>query len=266
MGRTYDNWERLVEVVMRREQLRNLSLTDSRSPSTRSLDSDYSFSSSSWHDDNLSSSRATPSPLHPNAVKLKLANSANAKMTTKSRNVMWKGLSIFGGFSSKKDSDKWASDRKTLHGLEKQIYNEASPMAKEAKMRVEIASSTSRSQLDSAKLKLAKTVNTGKQIGNEKVHTKRINANAMLKGLSIFGGLSSKKGCAREERELKWAKAQKYEKVTPKAEEAKRRAEIARLQELHTLKGQINSFVKATGLHIDSINHYYSWSSGNYYV
>ncbi|RCV41421.1 hypothetical protein SETIT_9G134800v2 [Setaria italica] len=36
------------------------------------------------------------------------------------------------------------------------------------------------------------------------------------------------------------------------AEEAKRRAEIARLRELHTLKGHVESVVKLKGLDIDS--------------
>ncbi|KAM3685509.1 hypothetical protein ACJW31_11G123200 [Castanea mollissima] len=38
------------------------------------------------------------------------------------------------------------------------------------------------------------------------------------------------------------------------AEEAKRRAEIARLRELHTLKGKVESFAKLKGLDIDAIN------------
>ncbi|KAL3630671.1 hypothetical protein CASFOL_023655 [Castilleja foliolosa] len=164
MGRIYDNWERLVEAVMRREQLRMLSLTDSRTTSSRSFDSDYSFSSSSWHDNKLSS-RSTPSPLHPNTTKLKLANSINAKVPTKRRSVMWRSLSIFGGFSSsKKGNDKLANDRKTL-----------------------------------------------------------------------------------------------YEKGFPTAEEANKRVDdIARLQEVYTLKGHIESVLKMKGLDINSIQHYYT--------
>ncbi|KAK6135335.1 hypothetical protein DH2020_030923 [Rehmannia glutinosa] len=76
----------------------------------------------------------------------------------------------------------------------------------------------------------------------------------------------------REERDVKWAKSRKtwhgfepiktagkhnYEKVFP-IEVAKRKAEIVRLQELHTLKGHIDSLVKAKGLDIDSIHHYYT--------
>ncbi|KAK6155600.1 hypothetical protein DH2020_009848 [Rehmannia glutinosa] len=170
MGRTYDNWGRLVEVVIRREQIRNLCLSDSIS----SFDSDLSSTSSS----------------------------------------------------------NWQT--------------------------------------------LAKSVNAGKRIGNKKVRIRR--RNAMWKGLSIFGGFSSKKDYSEEEKELKPAKYEKtlhglepmkYEKVFRTADEAKRRAEIARLQELGTLKGQITqiaSLVKARGLDISSINYYYSWSSGNYYA
>ncbi|KAI3458046.1 hypothetical protein Pfo_014709 [Paulownia fortunei] len=158
MVRYYDNWERLVEAVIRREQLRQLSLSDSRSPSTRSLDSDFSFSSSSRHD-NLSF-RSTPSPLHPDAVRLKLAQSVkegkqsgSGKVPAKRRNAMWKGLSIFSGFSSKKDYGreerqlKWTKAQRTLHGLEvmntdglfSKNYKNVSGMAEEGKRRAEIA-------------------------------------------------------------------------------------------------------------------------------
>ncbi|XP_034895173.1 plasma membrane ATPase 1 [Populus alba] len=42
------------------------------------------------------------------------------------------------------------------------------------------------------------------------------------------------------------------------AEEAKRRAEIARMRELHTLKGKVESFAKLRGLDIDSMNQHYT--------
>ncbi|KAL6124507.1 hypothetical protein ACLB2K_077019 [Fragaria x ananassa] len=42
------------------------------------------------------------------------------------------------------------------------------------------------------------------------------------------------------------------------AEEAKRRAEIARLRELHTLKGKVESFAKLKGLDIDAMNQNYT--------
>ncbi|KAL2226989.1 UNVERIFIED_CONTAM: Plasma membrane ATPase 4 [Sesamum indicum] len=191
MVKFYDNWERLVEAVMRREQLRTLSLSDSRTPSARSLDSDFSFSSSSQYDE--VSFRITPSPLHPDSVKLRLEQSlkegkqrGNGKAPAKRRSAMWKGLSIFSGFSSKKDYGReeieiqWANKaQRTLHGLE--------PM---------------------------KTA-----------------------------GVSSKKI---------------YEDLSLPAEKDKKRAEFARLQELHTLKGHIESVMKAKGLDINSIDHYYT--------
>ncbi|KAL8557384.1 hypothetical protein ACS0TY_004717 [Phlomoides rotata] len=122
MGKNYDNWGRLVEAVVRREQLRSLSLADSRSPSVRSLDSDYSFSS-------ISSSQSfatTPSHLHS---QLKLAQtvkqSERNKVVARTRNAVWKGLSIFRGFSSKKENerqereDQWTKAQRTLHGLDR---------------------------------------------------------------------------------------------------------------------------------------------------
>ncbi|XP_073064277.1 heavy metal-associated isoprenylated plant protein 12-like [Primulina eburnea] len=42
MSGIYDNWERLVEVVLRREQFRQLCLADSRSPSIQSTSSSNS--------------------------------------------------------------------------------------------------------------------------------------------------------------------------------------------------------------------------------
>ncbi|KAL0321514.1 UNVERIFIED_CONTAM: Heavy metal-associated isoprenylated plant protein 39 [Sesamum calycinum] len=45
MSQIYDNWERLVAAVLRREQFRRLCHQHSRSPSIRSSSSDFSFSS-----------------------------------------------------------------------------------------------------------------------------------------------------------------------------------------------------------------------------
>ncbi|XP_044494134.1 plasma membrane ATPase 1-like isoform X2 [Mangifera indica] len=42
------------------------------------------------------------------------------------------------------------------------------------------------------------------------------------------------------------------------AEETKRRAEIARMRELHTLKGKVESFAKLRGLDIDAMNQHYT--------
>ncbi|KAG2383994.1 ATPase 11 [Vigna angularis] len=85
-----------------------------------------------------------------------------------------------------------------------------------------------------------------------------------------------KKNFGREERELKWAHAQRtlhglhppetkmfgerttYPELNHMAEEAKRRAEIARLRELHTLKGHVESVVRLKGLDIDTIQQSYT--------
>ncbi|KAL5582390.1 hypothetical protein UlMin_014832 [Ulmus minor] len=85
-----------------------------------------------------------------------------------------------------------------------------------------------------------------------------------------------KKDFGREERELKWAHAQRtlhglqppetkfterstYTELNQMAEEAKRRAEIARLRELHTLKGHVESVVRMKGLDINSIQQAYTF-------
>uniref|UniRef100_A0A0E0JCT9 Plasma membrane ATPase n=1 Tax=Oryza nivara TaxID=4536 RepID=A0A0E0JCT9_ORYNI len=85
-----------------------------------------------------------------------------------------------------------------------------------------------------------------------------------------------KKDFGKEERELKWAHAQRtlhglqppdakmfsekagYNELNQMAEEAKRRAEIARLRELHTLKGHVESVVKLKGLDIETIQQSYT--------
>ncbi|VAH95571.1 unnamed protein product [Triticum turgidum subsp. durum] len=85
-----------------------------------------------------------------------------------------------------------------------------------------------------------------------------------------------KKHFGKEERELKWAHAQRtlhglqppdaklfpekaaYNELSQMAEEAKRRAEIARLRELHTLKGHVESVVKLKGLDIGTIQQSYT--------
>ncbi|KAL6960707.1 ATPase 11, plasma membrane-type [Sarracenia purpurea var. burkii] len=86
-----------------------------------------------------------------------------------------------------------------------------------------------------------------------------------------------KKDFGKEERELKWAHAQRtlhglqppetkavfgdrstFADLNHMAEEAKRRAEIARLRELLTLKGHVESVVKLKGLDIDTIQQSYT--------
>ncbi|KAL9270852.1 ATPase 11, plasma membrane-type-like protein [Drosera capensis] len=84
-----------------------------------------------------------------------------------------------------------------------------------------------------------------------------------------------KKDFGKEERELKWAHAQRTlhgleapdskimftdrtTELNQMAEEAKRRAEIARLRELHTLKGHVESVVRLKGLDIETIQQSYT--------
>ncbi|XP_074316344.1 plasma membrane ATPase 1 [Silene latifolia] len=87
---------------------------------------------------------------------------------------------------------------------------------------------------------------------------------------------TKKKDFGKEERELKWAHAQRtlhglqmpeatmftertsYHDLNQMAEEAKRRAEMARLRELHTLKGHVDSVVKLKGLDIETIQGAYT--------
>ncbi|XP_074590312.1 plasma membrane ATPase 1 isoform X2 [Curcuma longa] len=84
------------------------------------------------------------------------------------------------------------------------------------------------------------------------------------------------KDFGKEARELKWAHAQRtlhglqppdtkmfsersgITELNQMAEEAKRRAEIARLRELHTLKGHVESVVRLKGLDIDTIQQAYT--------
>ncbi|KAG9456249.1 hypothetical protein H6P81_000757 [Aristolochia fimbriata] len=88
---------------------------------------------------------------------------------------------------------------------------------------------------------------------------------------------TTKKDYGREEREAQWAHAQRtlhglqsaeesslfndnnsYRELSEIAEQAKRRAEVARLRELHTLKGHVESVVKLKGLDIDTIQQHYT--------
>ncbi|XP_061952335.1 ATPase 11, plasma membrane-type [Populus nigra] len=84
------------------------------------------------------------------------------------------------------------------------------------------------------------------------------------------------KDFGKEQRELQWAHAQRtlhglqppdskmfterthFTELNHMAEEAKRRAEIARLRELHTLKGHVESVVRLKGLDIDTIQQAYT--------
>lgn len=99
--------------------------------------------------------------------------------------------------------------------------------------------------------------------------------NSLLENKTAF---TSKKDYGKEEREAQWATAQRtlhglqppetsnqksdkssYRELSEIAEQAKRRAEVARLRELHTLKGHVESVVKLKGLDIDSIQQHYTF-------
>ncbi|CAM8960450.1 unnamed protein product [Rhodiola kirilowii] len=96
----------------------------------------------------------------------------------------------------------------------------------------------------------------------------------MLQNKTAF---TTKKDYGREEREAQWATAQRtlhglqppkssnmfddnsnYRELNEIAEQAKRRAEVARLRELHTLKGHVESVVKLKGLDIDTMQQHYT--------
>ncbi|RWR91086.1 ATPase 9, plasma membrane-type-like protein [Cinnamomum micranthum f. kanehirae] len=98
--------------------------------------------------------------------------------------------------------------------------------------------------------------------------------NNMIENKTAF---TTKKDYGRGEREAQWALAQRtlhglqpppessalfndknYRELSEIAEQAKRRAEVARLRELHTLKGHVESVVKLKGLDIDTIQQHYT--------
>ncbi|KAL6965599.1 P-type H(+)-exporting transporter, partial [Sarracenia purpurea var. burkii] len=88
---------------------------------------------------------------------------------------------------------------------------------------------------------------------------------------------TTKKDYGKGEREAQWALAQRtlhglqssesqdvfhdkssYRELSEIAEQAKKRAEVARLRELHTLKGHVESVVKLKGLDIETIQQHYT--------
>ncbi|XP_068651804.1 plasma membrane ATPase 4-like isoform X1 [Aristolochia californica] len=98
--------------------------------------------------------------------------------------------------------------------------------------------------------------------------------NNLLQNKTAF---TTKKDYGREEREAQWAHAQRtlhglqppgqsllfndnnsFLELSEIAEQAKRRAEVARLRELHTLKGHVESVVKLKGLDIENIQQHYT--------
>ncbi|KAH7572556.1 hypothetical protein ACOSP7_015743 [Xanthoceras sorbifolium] len=104
-----------------------------------------------------------------------------------------------------------------------------------------------------------------------------LSGKAWLNLLDNRTAFTTKKDYGREEREAQWALAQRtlhglqppetnnlfpekssYRELSEIAEQAKRRAEVARLRELHTLKGHVESVVKLKGLDIDTIQQHYT--------
>ncbi|XP_060204714.1 plasma membrane ATPase 2-like [Lycium barbarum] len=97
-----------------------------------------------------------------------------------------------------------------------------------------------------------------------------------LNFISLQIAFTRKKDFGKEQRELQWAHAQRtlhglqvpdpkrfsettnFNELNQLAEDAKRRAEIARLRELHTLKGHVESVVKLKGLDIETIQQAYT--------
>ncbi|CAH8360066.1 unnamed protein product [Eruca vesicaria subsp. sativa] len=96
--------------------------------------------------------------------------------------------------------------------------------------------------------------------------------NSMIENRTAF---TTKKDYGRGEREAQWALAQRtlhglkppqsmfedtatYTELSEIAEQAKKRAEVARLREVHTLKGHVESVVKLKGLDIDNLNQHYT--------
>ncbi|GLT36087.1 hypothetical protein SLA2020_104910 [Shorea laevis] len=98
--------------------------------------------------------------------------------------------------------------------------------------------------------------------------------NNLLENKTAF---TTKKDYGKEEREAQWATAQRtlhglqppetsnlfneknsYRELSEIAEQAKRRAEVARLRELLTLKGHVESVVKLKGLDIETIQQHYT--------
>lgn len=97
---------------------------------------------------------------------------------------------------------------------------------------------------------------------------------SMIQNKTAF---TTKKDYGKGEREAQWALAQRtlhglqtaepaanlfadknYRELSEIAEQAKRRAEVARLRELHTLKGHVESVVKLKGLDIETIQQHYT--------
>ncbi|KAJ0233302.1 ATPase 5 [Hirschfeldia incana] len=104
-----------------------------------------------------------------------------------------------------------------------------------------------------------------------------LSGTAWLNLLENKTAFTTKKDYGKEEREAQWAAAQRtlhglqpretniifgekncYSELSEIAEQAKRRAEVARLRELNTLTGQVESVAKLRGLDIDAIQQHYT--------
>ncbi|KAF8082937.1 hypothetical protein N665_0800s0030 [Sinapis alba] len=104
-----------------------------------------------------------------------------------------------------------------------------------------------------------------------------LSGKAWLNLLENKTAFTTKKDYGKEEREAQWAAAQRtlhglqpretniifnekncYSELSEIAEQAKRRAEVARLRELNTLTGQVESVVKLRGFDIDAIQQHYT--------
>ncbi|KAI3440106.1 uncharacterized protein J3R85_003959 [Psidium guajava] len=104
-----------------------------------------------------------------------------------------------------------------------------------------------------------------------------LSGKAWLNLLENKTAFTTKKDYGKEEREAQWALAQRtlhglqtpetstifsdkssYRELSEIAEQAKRRAEVARLREIQTLKGHVESVVKLKRLDIDTIQQHYT--------
>ncbi|KAI7734408.1 hypothetical protein M8C21_011812 [Ambrosia artemisiifolia] len=104
-----------------------------------------------------------------------------------------------------------------------------------------------------------------------------LSGKAWLSMIDNRTAFTTKKDYGRGEREAQWAHAQRtlhglqapdtsnlfnekssYRELSEIAEQAKRRAEVARLREVLTLKGHVESVVKLKGLDIDTIQQHYT--------
>ena len=98
--------------------------------------------------------------------------------------------------------------------------------------------------------------------------------NTCISPLKIF--FTRKKNYGKENRELQWATAQRtlhglptaepdntqqerssYGDFSEIAEQAKRRAEMARLRELSAVRGRVESAVRLKGLNVEAVDNHY---------